>query len=113
MAGRFRISETKNGGFKFDLVSANRQVIATSQTYTTLDGCRVGIESTRKICASAVEDQTKEGFEPLTHPKYELYRDRNGEIILMGEGYQNKDGCLRGIRAVGRIAPEAEAVNKE
>lgn len=124
MAGWIRVARTKNGGFKFDLVAGNRMVIATSQTYTTLDGCKAGIESVRKNCGAHVEDQTKEGFAKLTHPKYEVYQDKsgefrfrlkakNGEIILTGEGYKAKDSCLNGIESIGKNAPEAETVNEE
>ncbi len=124
MAGKFKIAETKNGGFKFNLTAANGQVIATSQTYTSLDGCKAGIESVRKNCGVHVEDQTKEGFETLTHPKFEVYQDKagefrfrlkakNGEIIITGEGYKAKDSCLNGIESIGKNAPEAEVVNEE
>ena len=45
-----------------------------------------------------LEDQTTEGFETVTNPKFEVYQDkageyrfrlkaRNGEIIAVSEGY--------------------------
>ena len=122
--GKFKIEATKNGGFKFNLLAGNGQVIATSQTYTALDGCKAGIESVRKNCGAHVEDQTKEGFEQLTHPKFELYADkagefrfrlkaRNGEIIAVSEGYKAKASCMNGIESVRKNAPEAEAVDVE
>lgn len=122
--GKFKIEATKNGGFKFNLLAGNGQVIATSQTYTALDGCKAGIESVRKNCGAHVEDQTKEGFETLTHPKFEVYQDKagefrfrlkakNGEIIVTGEGYKAKDSCLNGIESIGKNAPEADVVVEE
>ena len=122
--GKFKIEATKNGGFKFNLLAGNGQVIATSQTYTALDGCKAGIESVRKNCGAHVEDQTKEGFETLTHPKYEVYQDKagefrfrlkakNGEIIVTGEGYKAKDSCLNGIESIGKNAPDADVVVEE
>ena len=124
MAGKFKIAATKNGGFRFNLTAANGQIIATSQTYTALDGCKAGIESVRKNSGAHVEDQTKEGFETLTHPKYEVYQDKagefrfrlkakNGEIILTGEGYKAKDSCLNGIASIGKNAPDAETEMEE
>ena len=121
--GKFKIEATKNGGFKFNLLAGNGQVIASSQTYTSLDGCKAGIESVRKNCGAHVEDQTKEGFETLTHPKFEVYQDKagefrfrlkakNGEIIVTGEGYKAKDSCLNGIESIGKNAPEAEVVEE-
>lgn len=124
MAGKFKVAEAKSGGYKFNLVASNGQVIAVSQVYTTLDSCKAGIESVRKNCGVHVEDQTKEGFEAMTHPKYEVYQDKsgefrfrlkakNGEIILTGEGYKAKDSCLNGIDSIGRNAPDAELVMEE
>ncbi len=117
MAGKFVIKKTKSGGYRFNLVAGNGQVIATSETYSGLDGCKNGVESVRKNCAAPVEDQTKEGFEKLSHPKYEVYKDKagefrfrlkakNGEIIATGEGYKAKDSCLNGIASIGKNAPE-------
>ena len=122
--GKFVIKPSKNGEYTFNLFASNGQVIATSQTYKGLDSCKAGIESVRKNCAVHIEDQTKEGFEELTHPKFEVYQDkagefrfrlkaRNGEIILTGEGYKAKDSCLNGIDSIGRNAPEAEELMEE
>ena len=118
MANKFEIKQTKNGGYRFNLIATNGQVIATSENYSSLDSCKNGVESVRKNCAAHVEDQTKEGFEALTHPKYEVYKDKagefrfrlkakNGEIIATGEGYKAKASCLNGIDSIGRNAPEA------
>jgi len=121
MASKFEIKQTKSGGYRFNLIATNGQVIATSETYSSLDSCKNGVESVRKNCASHVEDQTKEGFDTLTHPKYEVYKDKagefrfrlkakNGEIIATGEGYKAKASCLNGIESIGKNAPEAPVV---
>lgn len=119
MAGRFEIKQTKKGGFRFNLIARNGQIIATSETYPSLDSCKNGVESVRKNCAVHVEDQTRDGFESLPRPKYEVYRDKagefrfrlkaeGGEILVTGEGYRAKDSCLNGIGSIGRNAPGAE-----
>ena len=124
MAGKFVISETKNGGFKFNLKAGNGEVIAVSQTYSTMKACENGIDSVKSNAAAHVEDQTVEGYEVLTHPKYELYKDnagefrfrlkaRNGEIIATGEGYASKAGCQNGIASIGKNAPEAAVIAEE
>ncbi len=124
MAGKFKLGATKNGGYRFNLTAANGQIIATSETYSTLDACKSGVESMRKNCLAHVEDQTKEDYETLTHPKYEVYRDKageyrfrlkakNGEIIATGEGYKSKDGCMKGIDSIGKNAPDAQIVEEE
>ena len=124
MASRFEIKQTKSGGFRFNLIATNGQVIATSEVYSSLDGCKNGVESVRKNCAAHVEDQTKEGFETLTHPKYEVYKDkigefrfrlkaRNGEIIAVSEGYKAKASCQNGIASVRKNAADAPVVKEE
>ena len=119
--GKFVISEAKSG-FKFNLKATNGQVIATSQVYEALDGCKNGVESVKKNAPAAnLEDQTVEGFEVQKHPKFEVYQDKagefrfrlkatNGQIIATGEGYTKKDSCLNGIESIKKNAPDAEVV---
>ena len=111
-------------GVKFDLKASNGETILTSEVYTTEAACRNGVESIMKNAPTAnVENQTEEGFETLTHPKFEMYQDkageyrfrlkaRNGEIIATSEGYKTKDACENGIDSVRRNAPEAEVVTE-
>ena len=58
-----------------------------------------------------LEDQTVEGFETATNPKFEVYTDKkgeyrfrlkakNGQIIAVSEGYAKKARCLNGIESV-------------
>ena len=120
--GKFVVKQA-GSGFAFNLKAGNGEVIATSQTYKGKDSCLAGIESVRKNCGAAVEDQTVEGFEQVKHPKYEVYKDKagefrfrlkaaNGEIIATGEGYKAKASCLNGIASIGKNAPEAEIVEE-
>ena len=122
--GKFVIKTTATG-VKFDLKAGNGEVIATSEVYTTEAACKNGIESVKKNAVEAkLEDQTIEGYEAVTNPKFELYKDkagefrfrlkaRNGEIIATGEGYKSKDGCKNGIDSIRRNAPDAEVVVEE
>ena len=118
------VIRTVNTGVKFDLRAGNGQTILTSEVYTTEAACRKGIESVAKNAPIAnLENQTEEGYEVLTHPKFEMYQDkagefrfrlkaRNGEIIGTSEGYTAKAGCLNGIESVQKNAPEAEVVEE-
>lgn len=121
--GKFIIKQAKSGPM-FNLKARNGEVIGTSEVYSSLDACRNGIESVRKNAPEAkLEDQTKEGFETVTNPKFELYKDkkgefrfrlksRNGEIILTGEGYVSKDGCKNGIDSIRRNAEDSVIVEE-
>ncbi len=113
-----------SSGVKFDLKATNGQVILSSEVYTTEAACRKGVESIIKNAPIAnVENQTVEGWEVMTHPKFEMYEDksgefrfrlkaRNGEIIGVSEGYTAKAGCLNGIESVQKNAPTAEIVEE-
>ena len=119
------ISTAKNGEYTFNLKASNGEIIlSASETYTTEDACRSGVESMRKNSTSHVEDQIVDGFEELTHPKFEVYQDkageyrfrlkaRNGQNIGRSEGYKARASCLNGIDSVGRNAPEATVVVEE
>ena len=119
--GKFVVKEVQTG-FKFDLKAGNGEVIATSEVYTTEQGCLNGIESVRKKAVDAkLEDHTVENFEAVTNPKFEVYvhkagefrfrlKARNGAIIATGEGYKAKASCLNGIDSIRRNAPDAEIV---
>ena len=122
--GKFVIKKVKTG-IKFNLKAGNGEIIATSEVYTTPGSCKKGIESVRKNAVAAkVEDQTVEGFEVLTNPKFEVYTDkagefrfrlkaRNGENIGRSEGYKAKASALNGIASIGKNAPEADVVVEE
>ena len=122
--GKFVIKESE-AGCRFNLLAGNGQVIGTSQTYSSMDACKNGIESVKENAPIApIEDQTKEGFEELTNPKFEVYEDkvgefrfrltaRNGQNILASEGYAQMAGCLNGIESVKSNAPDAEVTTEE
>ncbi len=113
-----------SSGVKFDLKATNGQVILSSEVYTTAAACRKGVESIIKNAPIAnVEDQTVEGWEAASHPKFEMYEDkggefrfrlkaRNGEIIGVSEGYTAKASCVNGIESVQKNAAVAEIVEE-
>ncbi len=121
--GKFVMKPAKTG-FVFNLKAGNGEIIAISEVYTTEVACLKGIESVRKNAVEAkLEDQTVEGFEKVTNPKFEVYVDkrgefrfrlkaRNGEIIAVGEGYKAKASCLNGIDSIRRNAPDSETVKE-
>ncbi len=121
--GKFVVRQTKTG-FKFDLKAGNGEVICSSEIYKTEASCLKGLESVRKNCVGAVEDQTVEGFETQKHPKFEVYLDNageyrfrlkatNGQVIATGESYKSKTSCLNGIDSIKRNAPEAKVEKVE
>lgn len=123
--GKFEIKKTKNDGFMFNLKAGNGEVIATSETYNSLDACKNGINSVITNAPEApVEDQTVEGYAAEKNPKFEMYEDKkgefrfrlkakNGQIIATGEGYKAKAGCKNGIESVKKNVVDAKIVEAE
>ena len=119
--GKFVIKQAKTGPM-FNLKARNGEIIGTSEIYNNLDACKNGIASVQKNAPIAnLEDQTKEGFEKASNPKFELYNDKkgefrfrlkagNGEIILASEGYVSEDGCKNGIASVRKNAADSTIV---
>ncbi len=123
--GKFVVKHNDKGDVSFRVVAGNGEVVGVSETYASDNACLNGIESVRKNAIEAnVEDQTKEGFEVQKNPKWEIYKDkkgefrfrlkaRNGEIILVGEGYVSKAGCKNGIDSIKRNVPDSPVVVKD
>lgn len=122
--GKFEVKATSDNKVRFNLKATNGQVIATSQTYTTMRTLKTGILSIQKNAGAEIEDQTKEPVEVKKCPKYEIYLDKagefrfrlrasNGQTILASQGYTAKDSCINGIESVGKNAPNAEIVKVE
>ena len=117
--GKFVINDTKNG-VKFNLKDGNGEIIAHSEVYSSLGSCKKGIASVIKNAPIApVEDQTKEGFEKISNPKFEVYTDkkgefrfrlraRNGQNIAASEGYTTMKACQNGIESVRKNAADAK-----
>ena len=123
MAGKFVIITAKNGEYTFNLKASNGEVVLTaSETYPDMGACENGIASVKKNSGAHIEDQTRE--EKLTHPKYELYKDKggdfrfrlkaaNGEIIGKSEGYKAKASAKKGIASIAKNAPDAPVIVAE
>lgn len=121
--GKFVIRNV-NSGVKFDLKATNGQVILSSEVYSSKSSCKKGVQSVIKNAPIAnIEDQTVEGFEQKTHPKFVIYKDkageyrfnlkaRNGEIIGVSEGYVAKASCDNGVESVQKNAVDAEIVEE-
>ncbi len=120
--GKFQTKKTANGGFVFNLLAGNGQVVATSEVYNKLGSMLNGIASVQKNAPVAgVEDQTVENPEKLRNPKFEVYADKagktrfrlkaaNGQVIAVGEAYETKKAALAGVASVKKNAPGAKVV---
>lgn len=118
VSAKFVIKSSRDGQFYFNLYAPNGRVIATSETYTTLQNCKKGAESVKKNARAHIEDTTLENPSVLTHPKFVLFIDKaekfrfnlkasNGEVVSISQGYTTKSSALGGIESIAENAPEA------
>ena len=119
-SGRFDIKRTKDGRFVFNLYSANKVLIATSQTYSSSQSAMAGVKSVMANAARAeIEDTTLKTPRPTSFPKWEVYLDRAGEyryrlyatngqcVVHSKMGYPHKPSCKRAIQSIVRLSEDA------
>lgn len=53
MAGKFESFEDKSGGYRFNLLASNGQIIASSESYKTRASATAGIASVKKNAPDA------------------------------------------------------------
>ena len=65
MPGKFVIKKGTTGKFRFNLLSTNGQVVATSEAYNTKASALGGVRAVKSLAAdAAIEDQTTKEWAP-------------------------------------------------
>lgn len=119
-ADRFIIKQIA-GNYMFELVSSNQKVLAISEMYSSLNGCKNGITAVKNNICGEIEDQTSISEKRHKNPKFELYIDKsgqyryrlkaqNGEILIVSEGYKSKKSCIDNSFHVKNHAVKAETI---
>ena len=122
LIGRFIIKKLSSGDYSFELRAGNGESIAEiTQTFPTVEICENIIDSIRRNANAGIEDRTLPKTKAIPYPKFEIYKDSsgefffrlksiNGEIIATSESYTTKGACIKGIRSIGKNAPECEII---
>lgn len=109
----FRVLEAANGEFYVNLYAANGEVIATSETYARKYNAKRAIDTSVGLVAEAQHIRAaKSGarFQTLIGADHQAYfhlRGKNGEVMLVSEGYLNAASAIKGIASVrtsGKVA---------
>jgi len=102
--GKFVITKSSNGEFRFNLKAGNGEVILSSEGYASKAGCNSGIESVK------VNSQVDSRYEKKTSTNskhYFVLKAGNGEIIGNSQMYESASGRDNGIAAVKSNAHDA------
>lgn len=115
MPGKFIITKTQKGFYRFNLQAANHQTVLTSQNYTTLSSCRDGVETIKRNALSPIEGLTLQKaspyevyFDTADKYRYRLLASNVQNVAMAEDGYTTKLGCINGIEAISRAAVYAE-----
>ncbi len=101
---KFKIKETQNDQFMFNLHATNGQIILSSEQYTTKQGCKNGIASVQK---NAPNDARFERKQATNGQFFFILKASNGEPIGKSELYTSKAARENGIASVQKNAPIA------
>jgi len=66
MPGKFVVKQGSTGKFRFNLVSTNGQIVATSEAYETKAAAMKGIRAVKSLAADAAVDDQSAGTAPAT-----------------------------------------------
>jgi uncharacterized protein len=101
---KFYIKKATNGQFYFYLTGSNGEPILTSETYTTKQSCKDGIDSVRRHCTfdSCFRKRT------ATNGQYYFtLESNNSQVIGTSETYTTASGRDHGIVSVKENGPKA------
>ncbi len=103
--GKFEIKTGSSGKTMFNLKAGNGQVILTSQSYESKDGCKNGIESVKK---NSQDDARFDRKVAKDGSPFFTLTSTNGQIIGKSEMYSSNDAMENGIASVKKNAPGAD-----
>lgn len=103
--GRFRVFRDRKGGYRFNLIAPNNEIIAVSESYGSKRGCMNGIKAVQRLAEGG------KGKFNVSQDRRGEYRFNlvaaNNEIIARSEGYTAKSSCMNGVESVKRSAVNA------
>ncbi|MBC9908990.1 YegP family protein [Chitinophaga varians] len=102
--GKFVITKSANGEFRFKLNAGNGETILVSEGYTARAGCENGIESVR---TNSQHDERFEKKNSSNEKHYFNLKATNGQVIGTSQMYASEAGRDNGIASVKNNAPTA------
>lgn len=105
---KFEIKNARNDQFIFNLKAGNGEIILTSETYVTKQGCKNGIDSVK---TNSPDDDNYDRKKSSNNKYYFNLKAGNGEIIGKSEMYETSQGRDNGIASVKTNASNAETVD--
>lgn len=110
--GKWIIKEKGEGEFVAYLYANNKELMLTSETYSSPDGAKKGIATIRKN--AAIDDNFTYYRDKNKNYFFKLKTSKN-RFLCAGETYANKSACLKSIESVKNFvdSPLAEKIEKD
>ncbi len=110
--GKWIIKEKGEGEFVAYLYANNKELMLTSETYSSPDGAKKGIATIRKN--AAIDDNFTYYRDKNKNYFFKLKTSKN-RLLCAGETYANKSACLKSIESVKNFvdSPLAEKIEKD
>ncbi len=103
MNGKWVVEKLSEGEFASHLLASNGEVMLTSEIYTTEEGARNGIATIIR----GVESGNFLIYQDKNKNYYYKIKTANNRLLCVGEIYKSKDGCLKAVESVKRIAKDS------
>ena len=107
MAAKFDLKKTSDAQYHFVLKAANGEVILSSETYTTKQSAKNGIDSVRANAPYDSRYEKRTSGQPTSQRYYFVLKAANSEVIGTSEMYATEQGRDNGIKSVKTNAPGA------
>jgi uncharacterized protein YegP (UPF0339 family) len=104
---KFLVSKRANGEHQFNLVADNREIILTSEGYTTRAACENGIDSVKE---NSSRDEAYDRRLSTNGKPYFNLKAKNSQVIGTSQMYESTQSMEKGIESVMRNAPKADVV---
>ena len=110
--GKWIIKEKGDSEFVAYLYANNKELMLTSETYSSPDGAKKGIATIRKN--AAIDDNFTYYRDKNKNYFFKLKTSKN-RFLCAGETYANKSACLKSIESVKNFvdSPLAEKIEKD
>ena len=110
--GKWIIKEKGDGEFVAYLYANNKELMLTSETYSSPDGAKKGIATIKK---NATENENFTYYRDKNKNYFFKLKTSKNRFLCAGETYANKSACLKSIESVKNFvdSPLAEKIEKD
>ena len=109
MPAKFEVKKSRNHKFYFNLLSANGEIVLTSQMYANRPSCIKGIKSVQSNARSKDRYQEKKA---KTGREMFVLKAGNNRVIGTSQLYKNKSALNSGVKAVMKNGVAKKIENK-